>query len=233
MQQEKDYFKLSFPNTNISKEEIIEDLKSISIQKGKITESVYGLYGKYSVKTVINKFGTWNNAMKLANLNKNLEFNKSNEEMFENIKDMWLELGRQPIYSECKKPLSKFHAITYARRFGSWKKALESFIEYINQNEIEDKIEITDEDRSNTILITHQIIKRKTKRDISERMRFRILVRDGFRCQSCGKSPITTPGIELHVDHIIPWSKGGETIPENLECKCKECNLGKGNAFDV
>ncbi len=39
-------------------------------------------------------------------------------------------------------------------------------------------------------------------------------------------------GVELHVDHIIPWSKGGETLPENLEVKCTRCNLGKGNAFN-
>jgi 5-methylcytosine-specific restriction endonuclease McrA len=63
-------------------------------------------------------------------------------------------------------------------------------------------------------------------------MRFRILLRDGFRCLSCGRSPITSPGVELHIDHIIPWSKGGETIDDNLQCKCKECNLGKGNAFN-
>ena len=61
----------------------------------------------------------------------------------------------------------------------------------------------------------------------------RILVRDGFRCQSCGVSPLTKPGTELHVDHVIPWSKGGETVDENLGTKCLQCNLGKGNAFDV
>ena len=32
----------------------------------------------------------------------------------------------------------------------------------------------------------------------------------------------------LHVDHVIPWSSGGETIPENLRAACSDCNLGKG-----
>ena len=63
-------------------------------------------------------------------------------------------------------------------------------------------------------------------------MRFRILLKDGFRCKTCGRSPIKDNDVELHVDHITPWSKGGETIPDNLETKCKQCNLGKGNAFN-
>jgi 5-methylcytosine-specific restriction endonuclease McrA len=74
--------------------------------------------------------------------------------------------------------------------------------------------------------------KRRTCREISDRQRFRILVRDGFRCRSCGASPLAKPGVELHVDHVLPWSKGGETVDENLATKCKKCNLGKGNAFD-
>ena len=73
---------------------------------------------------------------------------------------------------------------------------------------------------------------RRTKREISERLRFSILLRDGFRCHACGRSPLNSPGVELHVDHVIPWSQGGETLKDNLITKCKECNLGKGNAFD-
>jgi len=68
-----------------------------------------------------------------------------------------------------------------------------------------------------------KIFKHKTKREISERLRFKILIRDGFTCKM---------GVELHIDHITPWSKGGETLSENLETKCSRCNLGKGNAFN-
>jgi len=59
-------------------------------------------------------------------------------------------------------------------------------------------------------------------------------MRDGFTCKKCGRSPMNEMGgIELHVDHILPWSKGGETVQNNLETKCKKCNLGKGNAFNA
>ncbi|MCL4507775.1 MAG: HNH endonuclease [Chloroflexi bacterium] len=35
--------------------------------------------------------------------------------------------------------------------------------------------------------------------------------------------------MELHVDHILAWSKGGETVLENLQTLCSVCNLGKSN----
>ena len=55
------------------------------------------------------------------------------------------------------------------------------------------------------------------------------MARDNFKCRICGKSPATDPKITLHIDHIIPWSKGGETIFENLQTLCSECNLGKSD----
>jgi hypothetical protein len=41
-------------------------------------------------------------------------------------------LGRQPRYLEMQKPLSKYVAGAYAYKFGTWRKALEKFIEYVN-----------------------------------------------------------------------------------------------------
>lgn len=155
----------------------------------------------------------------------------SEEDLFKNIEEIWIKLGRQPKYNEVKKPFSKFSAGIYDYRFGSWRKALEKFIQYINSDTGNDTeiSEVTDEtlvvvDKNNGIHVKH-----KTKREISDRIRFKILMRDGFTCKKCGRSPMQELGVELH--HIVPWSKGGETIPENLETKCKKCNLGKGNAF--
>jgi hypothetical protein len=36
----------------------------------------------------------------------------------------------------------------------------------------------------------------------------------------------------LVVDHKIPREWGGETVPENLEAICEECNLGKKAYFE-
>lgn len=55
--------------------------------------------------------------------------------------------------------------------------------------------------------------------------RFRILQRDGFRCQYCGAA---APDVELHVDHFVPLSAGGGNETSNLVTACRTCNAGKG-----
>ena len=47
--------------------------------------------------------------------------------------------------------------------------------------------------------------------------------RDGGRCVYCGSTE------NLQLDHIIPFSKGGATILENLQLLCQKCNLEKSN----
>ena len=66
-------------------------------------------------------------------------------------------------------------------------------------------------------------------RDPSLRLRYKILKRDNFKCCICGRNPANDPTIELHIDHIIPYSKGGETIESNLRTLCSDCNLGKSD----
>lgn len=61
---------------------------------------------------------------------------------------------------------------------------------------------------------------------MTDSLRFRILKRDHFTCQLCGASK--ADGAQLEVDHILPVSKGGQTVPDNLQTLCKECNRGKG-----
>jgi 5-methylcytosine-specific restriction endonuclease McrA len=158
----------------------------------------------------------------------------TDDELFENIKSLWISLGRQPRYNEVKAPSSQFSAGTYANRFGSWSKALRRFVEWVNSDSSDQPQQNLEGEKSvSDSAMQIASTKRRTRREISDRQRFRILVRDGFRCKACGASPLIQQGVELHVDHILPWSKGGETTDDNLESKCKQCNLGKGNAFNV
>lgn len=73
------------------------------------------------------------------------------------------------------------------------------------------------------------VSKHRTSRNINTRLRFKVLSRDNFKCCFCGASPAKNPSVELHVDHIIPWSKGGETVIDNLQTLCSKCNLGKSD----
>ena len=69
----------------------------------------------------------------------------------------------------------------------------------------------------------------KSTRVISDKLRYQVLKRDNFKCCACGASPAKDPAVELHIDHIVPWSKGGETKLDNLQTLCSRCNIGKGD----
>lgn len=55
-----------------------------------------------------------------------------------------------------------------------------------------------------------------------------ILARDQWQCRSCGRTA-RGDGIVLHVDHILPRSRGGSDCPDNLQTLCHKCNIGKSN----
>lgn len=217
-------------------EELLEDLRRSAKTLGRetITMAEYEEVGKTHPSTIQRRFGSWPNALTLAGLQPSRsKIGISDDELFENIKSLWISLGRQPRYTEVKAPNSLFSAGTYENRFGSWSKALGRFVEWVSSDSPSQPQENVQEQSAAVITTQTPSVKRRTHREISDRQRFRILVRDGFRCKSCGASPLIQPGVELHVDHILPWSKGGETTDDNLESKCKQCNLGKGNAFNA
>jgi 5-methylcytosine-specific restriction endonuclease McrA len=52
--------------------------------------------------------------------------------------------------------------------------------------------------------------------------------RRAFVCAYCGRR---FPVSKLHVDHVIPVSKGGQHDPKNLATSCGRCNIRKGAAL--
>lgn len=226
-------FKLEKFNKIISNEDLLADLKRVAkyLNKTTVTARDYKEIGKYGVTTLRRRFESWNKALKAANLDLNINLNITEIDLFQNIYEMWIKFGRQPRYKEMTKLLSKYSASTYENRFGSWNSALEKFIEYINESNNSDISSDSLEFVQVPLAEQRDEItpKQKTKRDPNWRLRFLVMKRDGFKCVICGKAPATTPGVELHIDHIHPWSKGGETILENLQTLCSVCNIGKSN----
>ncbi len=55
--------------------------------------------------------------------------------------------------------------------------------------------------------------------------RFNVFLRDGFTCQYCS---VRRPAPDLTFDHIVPRSRGGRTVWENVVTACGGCNLRKG-----
>src|SRR5436305_11384050 len=70
-------------------------------------------------------------------------------------------------------------------------------------------------------LVTYVRVPRTLQRKISRRALF---ARDGWRCVYCG-----TSGGRLTLDHVVPRSRGGESVWENVVTSCAPCNLRKGN----
>jgi 5-methylcytosine-specific restriction endonuclease McrA len=220
-------------NKKLTIDEIIDDIKSVAnkLNKETITSFEYDSHGKFSSSAISHNFqGSWLKALNAAGLKKSRNFGITNEEYFENIEMVWRLLGRQPKYQEMVKPLSKYSNGAYERRFGTWRNALSKFVESINDSEIIESDKKTNEIIINSISVQENVISRhKTKREVNYRLRFLVLRRDNFKCKVCGRSPATDPEIILHVDHIIPWDKGGESVFDNLQSLCSDCNLGKSN----
>jgi hypothetical protein len=64
---------------------------------------------------------------------------------------------------------------------------------------------------------------------MTNKLREFIKERDNFTCCNCGNSIHIEPNLLLEIDHIIPVSKGGYTVEENLQTLCWKCNRSKSN----
>ena len=64
------------------------------------------------------------------------------------------------------------------------------------------------------------------KKAISGSLRYDVFAKSKSTCLACGVNSMIRP---LHVDHIIPASKGGRTELDNLQTLCSQCNLEKNN----
>ena len=229
----------------ISDEEYYKDLHRVAklIKLNTVPYNEYKNHGKFSAEHIIGRFGKWNTALEQAGLD-STGFSKdkiTEQQCFNEIERIWVLLERQPTTTDIGN-ISKYSIDTFKRRFGGWRKALEAFVEYINSDlteevdyeQLEDNLEIeinnnADQNHNDKSLRPKPI--HRTSRNINDRLRFKILKRDNFKCCACGASPAKDPAVVLHIDHIIPWSKGGETVEENLQTLCLKCNLGKSDVL--
>lgn len=206
----------------ISDEELIEDLKRIATDtQHPLSSAKYQVAGKYDVSTISRRFGSWTHALELAGIKADTTNRQhSKEELFSNIERVWIAKGKQPVRSDMNnKKLSTISSGSYLRRFSTWNNALREFVSYINSEDNAAAIATKPDDSS----------VRKDTRDVNLRIRFRVMQRDNFKCCVCGASPAKDPSVVLHVDHIIPWSKGGKTELDNLQTLCSNCNYGKSD----
>ena len=215
----------------ITNEEYISDIQQVarSLKKDTLIFTEYKELGTYDAGNIPKRFGSWAAALVAAGLHPTgYTVSVTNEELLEEIEQLWIRLGRQPTSTDVREGQSRYGLTTYVRHFGSWRNALVTFVNYVNEDNEQEPIEetVSQKELSDNPIAE---IRHKTKRDINLRLRFLVMKRDNFKCCKCGASPAKDPSVELHIDHIKPWSKGGETVMDNLETLCSKCNLGKSD----
>lgn len=180
--------------------------------------------------TLAGKFGAWKVLLHEVGLDPvPLGRRYSDEVCFENIVTLWTHYGRQPSFAELNQAPSTVGSKAYVRRWGGWRAALRAFIDYVNQPLSPIAPDASFDKRDEQPVAPAPTA---TPRSISLSLRYQVLCRDHFRCVICGRSPAKDLNVELHVDHIIPWSKGGQNVEENLRTLCFDCNLGKRDKFE-
>lgn len=220
-------FELKKVHRNTPKDELIADLKNTAakLKQDFVTRKQQDEFGKFDSSNMAKRLGGWAKAHQLANLNlarhqRNLLV--SEDELFQNLEEVWTKLASQPKQADMFSPLSKYSAGVYKKHFGTWMKGLERFVTNINNEE-----NLANEESIQDLVVPST--RHKTKRNINWRLRFIVMRRDNFKCRNCGRSPATDSSIVLHVDHIKAWANGGETITENLQTLCSKCNIGKSD----
>lgn len=204
----------------ITNDDLLQDLEATINRFGtkSLTMKEYDDKGIYNSSTVVRRFGSWNKALNLIDKPYNC-IAHTIEEMMDNIRDAWLIKGEQPTRRDMdNKSLSKISSGSYVRKYGSWYNALDEFVVYISNKGL----------NINNLTSFECKYKHKTKREPSNRLKVQVLMRDGNKCRLCGVE--CNEGLHnIHFDHIIPWSRGGETVLDNLQILCSNCNLAKGN----
>lgn len=222
------------PAKGISNAELINDLQRVAKELGSLTLSreQFNKHGQVSSSAIERRFGSWKAGLETAGISLTAHGRRhSTEDYYENLLSVWTHHGRQPTNSEMDSTPSTITAGAYEARFGSWRKALRSFVDNMNSDIPRDTTHRSTVIEQNLLPLLAETASDQIRpvRTIPISLRYRVLSRDSFRCVLCGATPAIELDCRLHVDHIIPWSKSGKSEIENLRTLCEKCNLGRGN----
>jgi hypothetical protein len=213
-----------------SDESVLSELRRVARALGKDTLTRRDLSrARLSYRLLKERFGGLRKALLKAGL-QSPAFHRDipDEDLLIELQRVWDAVlsreGRNLQKLDLRSYGCKYSHHPYCRRWGSWVKACEALIVWE-----EDTAARTDLEPSQLPATEVTQSGGRMKRDVPLRVRYEVLRRDSFRCVLCGRSPATHPGIALHVDHVVPESKGGPTQTANLRTLCEECNVGKGN----
>jgi hypothetical protein len=213
----------------LRREDVIQALRNFAAESPNTPVTLDAIAERlgFDKATISGRFGKWKALLSevgIAQVPMGRRYTE--EECLENILALWTHYGRQPHFGELKHPPSTVGPKAYVLRWGGWRAALSAFVKRVNEDAIPtgERNAVEPEPESQT----SATIEIPPPRSIPLALRYRVLCRDRFRCVICGESPAKDVAVELHVDHIFPWSLGGLNVLGNLRTLCMKCNLGKG-----
>jgi hypothetical protein len=213
----------------MSDDELLAELVRVAARLGTdiLTQPQFNSHSEVSASAMSGRFGSWNRALASAGLKPTRMGRRYTEDdYFENLLEVWTHYGRQPTYGEMELAPSRITPAGYAHRWGSWTKALQAFVERMNSDAPEPEVLSTPAATGSRSVDSVPVAER---RKIPLALRYQVLRRDSFKCGLCGNSPALDPSCVLHVDHVVPFSRGGKTVEGNLRALCAACNLGKSD----
>lgn len=190
----------------------------------------YSQRGKFWAKYIIQDIHSYYNGLTSIEFNnhyviESLETVGSvyiiEKEKFESIKDIMCTSAQ-----EAKSKLYKLRNNKNIERFthrGNWEDRIDHYLKdrhicyeiTARYGSYEGGKYVTAEDRR----------RKEERRKITYQVRLLVLKRDNYTCKVCGKTE--ADGVQFHIDHIKPISKGGNSSLDNLQTLCASCNLHK------
>jgi len=225
------------PAKDLSNADLLAELTRVHALVGKewLTSDDFNAQSVTSEEAVRRRFGTFRKGLDAAGIPshpfKVRQF--TDRQCFENIAEVWTHYGRPPEYREMFVEPSRIQGKTYVTRWGTWRKTLKAFVDWANSDDPPQESDEHEPDEGVIPAPTKIAGREADCREIRPGLRFKVFMRDRFRCVACGRSPAVHLNTELHADHVLAVANGGKTTLENLQTLCRECNLGKGRGLLV
>ena len=205
----------------LSDKAILENLRKFAIsRRGKPTTArAFSTWrGRAcSMQLVTLRFGSWNAAIRQVGAGIGGPKPVEPIKLIRNLERIWRKLGHPPGADKLRR-LGPYHVQPYRARWGSLRQAC-LLLARVHAGKLT---------LEEMIALARSAPKRRRRQILRATIRWRILERDRFRCRTCGRGPRSRSAVTLHVDHIIPVSRGGTNDPSNLRTLCSECNIGRG-----
>lgn len=152
-------------------------------------------------------------------------YKKDYEQYIQNVPDYVLDDDIDGFYSRLGMTIIDEAVLKIEYRFSYTSEggmARRSFSVPMNEETIPELINVLESKLSTEALAKEQ------RALMTAKLRLQIKERDLFTCCQCGNSVYDEPNLLLEIDHIIPISKGGLTVVDNLQTLCWKCNRSKG-----